>query len=182
MPYNDVTCPGLLSSEISLETSCRTERSSCMDQSSEFKVATAPVARHIPGQPKSVSFGTVSLRNYERILTDNPAVQSGPAIGIGWRFKRGGLFDIEEFEQGRAGSRAADELVLPREVREQMLREVGFSQMDIADMVRVILKSKNQRKQTIHNLRAQGVEEAVENAKKRVGRLLSFGKQSDILK
>jgi hypothetical protein len=62
-----------------------------------------------------------------------------------------------------------------------MLRDAGIPQKEIAEMVRVIIKSKNQRKQTINNLHAQGVEGAVENARKRFGRLMTFGRQSDIL-
>jgi hypothetical protein len=183
MSQNDFRCPGRLSSEVTGETSSRTEHSSFMEQSTDYDESVAsPVPRPAQAGPKSVAFGTVTLRYYERMLSDNPAVQSGPAIGIGWRYKRGGLFDVDEFEQGRHGARSAEELVLPREVREKMLKDAGFSQKDIADMVRVILKSKNQRKQTVNNLNTQGVEEAVELARKRVGRLLSFGKQSDILK
>ncbi|KAG7361503.1 hypothetical protein IV203_036604 [Nitzschia inconspicua] len=182
MSYNDVkTYPCPVASVTSVDTSGHTEGSSIMDHSTSNEVAPSPVSCPAPGGPKSVSFGTVTLRYYERILTDNPAVQSGPAIGIGWRYKRAGLFEVDEFEQGRTGSRTAEELVLPREVREQMLKNAGFSQKDIAEMVRVILKTKNQRRQTINNLNSQGVEEAVELARRRVGRLLSFGKKSDIV-
>jgi hypothetical protein len=130
---------------------------------------------------KKVAFSYVVLRQYERCLSDNPAVQSGPAIGIGWRYKKGGVFDVDEFEQGRGVPRSSDELVLSRPVREKILKDAGYSQKEIADMVRNILKAKNNRRQTVNNLNAQGVEEAVENAKKRVGRLLSFGRSKDIL-
>jgi hypothetical protein len=130
---------------------------------------------------KKVAFSYVVLRHYERCLSDNPAVQSGPAIGIGWRYKKGGVFDVDEFEQGRGVPRSSDELVLSRPLREKILKDAGYSQKEIADMVRNILKAKNNRRQTVNNLNAQGVEEAVENAKKRVGRLLSFGRNKDIL-
>jgi hypothetical protein len=157
------------------------ERESIMDHSSEGIPVTS---QHQGDAPvvKKVAFGHVTLRYYERIISDNPAVQSGPAIGIGWRYKRGGHFDVDEFEQGRGLSRSSEELVLPRPVREKMLKDAGFTQKEIAEMVRVILKAKNHRKQTIHNLNAQGMEEAVENARDRVARLLSFGRKSEILR
>ncbi len=101
--------------------------------------------------------------------------------GIGWRYKRAGRFDVDQFEQGRGLPRRSDELVLSRAARENILSDCGYSQKDIADMVRIILKVKNQRKTTVNNLPAQGMEETVEKARKKVGRLLSFGKSKDIL-
>jgi len=176
----DHESPSLIASEAPGEGSVRTEQDSyhmsIMGRSSVSAVPT-PVASDV----KKVAFSYVTVRFYERILSDNPSVQSGPAIGIGWRFKRGGNFEVDEFEQGRGMQRKSDELVLPRPVREKMLKDAGYTQKEIADMVRNILKAKNQRIQTVNNLNAQGVEEAVENAKKRVGRLLSFGKNKDIL-
>jgi hypothetical protein len=75
------------------------------------------------------------------------------------------MFEVATFEQGRTCNRYAQELILTREDREKMLRDAGIPQKDIVDMVRVILKSKNQRRQTINNLHARGVEEAVECAR-----------------
>jgi hypothetical protein len=172
----DIKSPDPSASEVTDETLTGTELSSLVDRSRKYD-SSLPAS----GAPKSVQFSTVTLRYYERILSDNPAVQSGPAIGIGWRYKRGGMFDIATFEQGRTCNRYGQELILTREDREKMLKDAGIPQKDIVDMVRVILKSKDQRKQTINNLHARGVEEAVEDARKRVGRLLSFGRQSDIL-
>jgi hypothetical protein len=177
----DIKSPDPSASEVTDETSTGTELSSLVDRSSNYDAVAVSASLPNPGAPKSVQFSTVTLRYYERILSDNPAVQSGPAIGIGWRYKRGGMFDIATFEQGRTCTRTVEELILTREDREKMLRDAGIPQKDIVDMVRVILKSKNQRKQTISNLHTRGVEEAVESARKRVGRLLSFGRQSDIL-
>ncbi|KAL3911429.1 MAG: hypothetical protein SGILL_007285, partial [Bacillariaceae sp.] len=164
MDYENKALARSMSTESSYCTT--SDRESIMDQSNGgVGVAAVPT----PNGPivKKVAFGNVTLRCYERILTDNPAVQSGPAIGIGWRYKRSGHFDVDEFEQGRGHPRSSDELVLPRPVREKMLKDAGFDQKEIADMVRTILKAKNQRKQTVHNLNAQGMEEAVENARSR---------------
>jgi hypothetical protein len=181
MSHSDMKHPGRSSSEVIDETSTGTGMSPFVDHRSIYDAVAVSASCPVPGAPKAVQFGTVTIRYYERILSDNPAVQSGPAIGIGWRFKKGGSFDVEIFEQGRTGTRAAQELILPRAIREKMLRDAGIPQKEIAEMVRVIIKSKNQRKQTINNLHAQGVEGAVENARKRFGRLMTFGRQSDIL-
>lgn len=127
--------------------------------------------------PKKISWNQVEVRYYERIVTDNPAVQSGPAIGIGWKYKRGGRVDIDYWEQSRGQPRLSPELVLPRHVRERMLREAGISQKDIAEMIRATLKVRNQRKQTVNNLPAAAIEEAVEKTRRRFSRILSLGKK-----
>jgi hypothetical protein len=180
MSFRDIKYPDQSASEVTDETSTGTEISSIVNHRRSYDAIAVPSSRPDQGAPKTVQFGMVTLRCYERILSDNPAVQNGPAIGIGWRYKRGGIFDVEEFELGRTRMRVAEELILPREVREKMLKEAGIPQKDIADMVRDILKSKNQRKQTINNLHTDGVEEAAESARKRFGRLLRFGRQSDM--
>jgi len=129
-----------------------------------------------------VTFDQVQVRYYERIVTDNPAVQSGPALGIGWRYKRGGVVDLDYWEQGKSAPRKSTELVIPRTVREAMLKEAGVTQKEIAEMVRATLKVKNQRKQTVTNLATAGAEEAIENARRKVTRLLTFGRSRDILR
>lgn len=173
------------------EASVRSGRHSVASESERNSLAastTEKVSKVIKAAPpsgdatKRVSFSEVNLRYYERILTDNPAVQSGPAIGIGWRYKRAGSFEVDWFEQGRGMSRSSEQLVLSRQKREKILLDNGFTQKEIAEMVRQIVKVKNQRKTTINNLSAQGVEEAVESAKKKVGRLLSFGKSKDLIR
>ncbi|KAL3907570.1 MAG: hypothetical protein SGILL_008818 [Bacillariaceae sp.] len=129
-----------------------------------------------------VSFDTVDIRYYERILDINPAVTNGAAIGIGWRYKRGGRHPVEEWESKRGAHRPANDLLLPRHVREALLKDLGYSQADIAAAVRVIFKAKNKRKQTVQNLNAESVEEVVESAARRVKNILSLGKKKGLVK
>ena len=124
-----------------------------------------------------VSFAKVQVRYYENILTDNPAVQSGPPIGIGWRFNDGGTLDVDDWELRKGDTRRSADLLIPRRVRVAMLHDLGYSEKQVADMVRGVMKAKNRRKQTVNNLPAAGMEEAIENAKRRVVNLLQFGKR-----
>lgn len=119
---------------------------------------------------KRVSFHAVQVRYYERVLEINPAVSSGgAAIGIGWQYIMEEEVPINDWDMRRgARNKKSRELVIPRHVRENMLKDLGYTQQDIAMSTRLIWKTKNQRKTTIQNLSAQPMEEAVERASRRV--------------
>ncbi|KAG7360218.1 hypothetical protein IV203_035317 [Nitzschia inconspicua] len=138
--------------------------------------------RTIKEDASKVSFNNVQVRYYERILEINPAVTSGAAIGIGWRYKRGGSLSIDEWEHRRGQLRRPNELLLPKNVRESMLKDLGYSQQDIAAAIRHILKSKNRRKQTVDNLGAEPMEEVVESARRRVMSILTLGMKKGLVK
>lgn len=127
---------------------------------------------------RSVSFCEVQIRNYNRCLEVNPSVTSGPAVGIGWNYsaEEDEIFSLEMFEETREHSRRSSmqELALPRHKREALLRNWGYSQRDIAWSVRSILRSKNQRKQTIQNLHASNYEELMEKATRKMKNVLLF--------
>lgn len=129
-----------------------------------------------------VTFDNVQVRFYERILDINPAVTNGPAIGIGWRYKRGGNLPVDVFEGRKGETTRSNELLLPRHVREAILKDIGYSQQDIAGAVRLIRKAKHRRKQTVQNLGAESMEEAIESVRRRVRIVLSMGRRNGLLK
>ena len=146
--------------DIQSETTATTETSSSKDEKS-------PKSR----SKRSVSFCEVQIREYERILGFNPSVTSGPAVGIGWNYSpQSQVFTIEKFEESREFKRchSSDEYALSRDERERLLRYWGFTKREIATSVRSILRTKNQRKQTVQNLHAANYEEFVEKAKRKV--------------
>lgn len=77
---------------------------------------------------------------------------------------------IEEYEDTRPPRRSNFEMILPRDVRQSMLRkEWDISQSQIAAAVRANIKIKNQRRTTVNNLsKSSRVEEAFENATRKV--------------
>jgi hypothetical protein len=119
----------------------------------------------------SLRFDKVVVRNYDRILTDNPACTTGPSVGLGWEYVEED-FDIEDYEMDRGRLRRTNELLLNRAQREKLVRDLGYTERDIAAAVRGGNKIKSRRRQTINNLGAYKMEEAVENAGKRVKRML----------
>ena len=123
-----------------------------------------------------VTFQNVVVRYYERILTDNPAVTGGPPLGLGWRYKAAPkVYHVNEWEAMRNPyRRSSEQLVLPRDVRTSILLDLGYSQKEVADMIRQSLRVKNQRKQTVNNLDVQAMEEFVERAARKLKRLVTL--------
>lgn len=121
----------------------------------------------------TVRFGYVSVRSYQRIIGDNPSCKTGAPISIGWSVEsetRHATPDAHDLARGRA-VRTSSELVLSREVRHDMLKTLGYSDREIAHVVRVVLKDKNKRRTTVNNLPAEAVEEKLESVTNGVKRM-----------
>lgn len=87
---------------------------------------------------------------------------------------------IDEYENQRPTRRSHIEMVVPRTVREHMLRrEWDIPQRLIADAVRQNIKVKNQRRATVNNLdKADKVEEVMEAAGRKLMRGLLLKKST----
>mmetsp|Transcript_28784 Transcript_28784/g.44740 ORF Transcript_28784/g.44740 Transcript_28784/m.44740 type:complete len:593 (-) Transcript_28784:769-2547(-) len=119
--------------------------------------------------PRRVRFRMVEVREYNRVIGDNPSVTTGPAISLGWSYNVADRVTINEYERTRKIT--GHVRPIRRIDREEMLRDLGFSRAEIADSVRGIVRTKNQRRQTYHNLKVARMEEAVESAVKTVKRV-----------
>jgi len=135
---------------------------------------------------RSVKFGNVCLREYERTMGDGPC-SSGPPIGIGWKYRAPPLastsashlgtdrteavIPLDEYERISC-PRLKKELLLSRFAREDILIGGGFSRKDIAEAVRDNIKLKNQRRQTITNLNMAPYEEILERWGRSLRKLL----------
>lgn len=98
---------------------------------------------------------------------------------IAWEYDpESKIISVEEYEDRRPPRRTHFEMVLPRTVRQQMLRsEWNVSQSQIAAAVRNNIKVKNQRRATVNNLgKATKMEELLENCSKKVKRGLFLQK------
>ena len=83
---------------------------------------------------------------------------------------------MDEYERTRPPRRSHFEMVLPRTLRQKMLRtEWGVSQKDIAESVRRNVQVKNQRKATVNNIgKAPKLEEFVESVSRKFKRFVKF--------
>jgi hypothetical protein len=117
-----------------------------------------------PARKTSVSFGLVQVRYYERSIGVNPSVARGPAVGLGWAYNFGGEVPVDEWEANYVKTRGTRALLLSRDARIELLLDLGYTQEEIAEVTRTILKARNERAMTAQNLNVQEMEDAVETA------------------
>jgi len=122
----------------------------------------------------TITFGQVNIREYERVLGDNPSITSGPPLSIGWRYSPSTLnMSIDDYEENKGLPRSLSEYIVPENIRVATLKEhAGIPHREIANAVRDIQKTKSQRRKTIMNLSMASTEELVEGAKIKVKSIL----------
>lgn len=89
-----------------------------------------PPAKKRQRQQKTVTFGTVQVREYLMCLGDNPACDSGPPLSLSWDYivPRSDK-DVVEYERRRGPSRLhGTQLRLPPDARRAILRRLGESE------------------------------------------------------
>lgn len=123
-----------------------------------------------------MSFSQVNVREYQRVLGDNPSVRSGPPISIGWNYDPDEIsVSLDDFEAGRGSPRASSEYIIPRATREQMLKDhAEVRRQDIAKAVRGVQKAKHNRMQTRNNLAMTGVFDKMEGAKRKAKKIIGL--------
>eukprot|EP00977_Amphora_coffeiformis_P006397 scaffold1361_cov165-Amphora_coffeaeformis.AAC.19 len=102
---------------------------------------------------RSVSFDSIFVREYERVLGDNPACGNGPPISIGWQYESKVSMPVDEYEYRKPAGRTKRQLQLSAyRRRDLLLHEWGYGEAEL----------RQARKVTRHiqNLRAQSVYEA----------------------
>ena len=104
---------------------------------------------------RAVSFGKVEIRNFERILGDNPpACGKGPSMALGWNYNEETPVELDKFEIKRRSSwtstrrRNSKELIMSPGKRERLAKKLGFSEKEINSNVQKIEKILKQRRKT----------------------------------
>lgn len=122
----------------------------------------------------TITFGQVNIREYERVLGDNPSVTSGPPLSIGWRYSPSILnISIDDYEKNKGSPRSSSEYLVPKSVRVATLKEhTDIPHREMVNAVRAIQKTKSQRRKTVVNLSMASTEELVEGAKIKVKSIL----------
>jgi hypothetical protein len=116
-------------------------------------------------------------------MGDNPSVTSGPPLSIGWRYAPEPInLSVETFESGKGLPRSSSEYLVPKAVREKILREhADVARRDIAVTVRNINRQKQQRRNTVVNIPMASTQERMERLKrgmqKVIGARSSYSKE-----
>jgi hypothetical protein len=79
-------------------------------------------------------------------LGDNPAVSHGPPITLGWEETDSCKLSVDDYESRLEGRRSKQELVLPGALREDRLRELGYSRQELKEAVSVVKQIKIDRR------------------------------------
>jgi len=117
-------------------------RSSTLSNSSN----TASLGNNYGGQNNNtVSFGSIQIHSHRLILGDNPSVSSGPPVTVDWKPFLSGTYDLDEYEKQKPEPRGKEAMILPRSVREELLRNEGFSRGEMKVATEEVAKIRQQR-------------------------------------
>jgi hypothetical protein len=131
-------------------------------------------------KPKyKVKYGPVTVREFDRILGDSPAVKTGAPISIGWKVQSLKTYPTPDAHNESRGRPAytSMQMVLNRDQRHELLMELGYSQPDIAQAVRSTIKTKNRRRTTVNNLGVADMEEKIQSVSDGLKRMIFLKKR-----
>lgn len=129
--------------------------------------------RNIPGGWTVVRFSTVTIRNYDITLGDNPAVTAGPPIQLDWKYEQLPLpLSIDEFESFRLPRRQLSTryLIIAPDFRRGVLLRTGFTHRQIDKTERAVEKIQQQRQRTSLGFPFYRIEYAVRSAGRKIQR------------
>jgi hypothetical protein len=93
---------------------------------------------------KSVSFGTVSVREFNRIVGEHPETKVGPPVALGNEFVENPTLHIDEFESSKPESKRS--LRMSSITRKNLLLNVwGFSEEEVRAAEKEVQKIRKQR-------------------------------------
>ena len=104
---------------------------------------------------------------------DNPSCKDGAPIGIGWNYhpQLTQSLTVDAYENhphtlSRPLAHCCHDHLICRNERVKILLSLGYSQSEIAEATRQVVKVKKRRMQTVDNLKASFIEEKLENLTK----------------
>jgi len=130
-------------------------------------------------QLSNVSFRSVEIRKYIPTLGDNPSVSQGPPMTLDWEYDTTDPIPIDRYEDEKGVPRTSYEMVIPRYIREEVLRMHGHSRKEIDETIKEIKKTKKERNDTVQNIKFQQIEYAAERTSRRLKKVFSFQKKNN---
>lgn len=115
---------------------------------------------------RKVAFGSVEIREYPIIVGDNPSTLTGVPICIDWEHVNEIVCSLDEYEEQKPESRTMVELRLPKIVRDDMLKRLGFSLKERQRGMKMANIGRNQRKKTEERSKLVPLQESLETMKR----------------
>jgi hypothetical protein len=98
-----------------------------MDDEDEAPASPSQPTEETPST-RRVTFTTISIHLHPRILGDNPSVQDGYPISIGWKAESSTELGLDDYEAQRTGpQRTKSEMMVPKDIRKEWLKEEGVT-------------------------------------------------------
>jgi hypothetical protein len=110
----------------------------------------------------AVSFSNVRIREYPIIIGDNPSILIGIPITIDWTHVREIDCSIDEYEAQKLERRTIVELRIPSKIRDDMLKEQGFSLIDRRNGMKAANIARQQRRRTVQTMNLAPLQETIE--------------------
>ena len=105
------------------------------------------------GNKKSVTFGSIEVREYSRCLGDHPSTSSGPPISLGWDYITKGRFNLFDYEQQRQSFRNLYKnrsfALSPKRRKELLLEHSDATIQQMKDVISDIKRIRFQRRVSI---------------------------------
>lgn len=103
-----------------------------------------------PEKTKTLQFDRVDIREYDTVLSNNPACRYGPSIELGWEYHQGRHHhdvSVSQYEKERQGKRRtkASQYYLSEVQREATLQQANFSKQDIKKATKSKNKARRRR-------------------------------------
>jgi hypothetical protein len=138
-------CETLPSDEDTSQSSGSAFRKGCIRVRSQ---GNSIAQRHgrIEKTENAVSWGTIEMHSHVIELGDNPAVSHGPPITLGREITDSCKLSVDDYESSLEGRRSKRELILPGALREDWLRELGYSRKELREAVSVVKMIKVDRR------------------------------------
>jgi hypothetical protein len=138
-------------------------------EESAVKKETSSMSTANSNSKKAVSFGLIQVREYNRVVGDNPTVRVGPPMSIGWEFVQKQAVPVDDYEKIKR-SYTSDVRIMGSITRKSILRyEFDVSLEDIRAAEKIIRKIQRQRCRTLQQVKLVGaIEYAMELAKRKI--------------
>lgn len=101
----------------------------------------------------ALMYKAITIREYPMVPGDNPSVSRGCPLSIDWEHQLEQTYHLDSYENSRTAERRHQmEMIVPTEIRSQILRQNGHSWKEIHVATKVANVARRQRTKSIERL------------------------------